>query len=72
MVRDGVEGILVPPGDPVALASAVRRVLEDRGLARRLGEAGRARSERYRWETVTGEIEAAYRDAIAMRAKLPA
>jgi len=72
VVTDGVDGILVPPSDPGALAAAVRRVLDDPALARRLGEAGRARSERYRWETVTGEIEAAYRDAIAMRAKLPA
>jgi glycosyltransferase involved in cell wall biosynthesis len=42
-VTDGVEGLLVPPEDPVALADAIARVLGDRALARRLGEAGRRR-----------------------------
>jgi phosphatidylinositol alpha-mannosyltransferase len=64
VVRDGVDGLLVPPSDPRALAGAIRRVLDDHGLAGRLGRAGRERSERYRWETVAEEIEAAYRDAV--------
>ncbi len=42
-VRDGVEGLLVPPGDPKALASAVCRVLEDTALAEGLGRRGRQR-----------------------------
>lgn len=36
-------GLLVPPGDPTALAAAIRTVLHDPGLAARLGEAGRQR-----------------------------
>lgn len=40
-VRDGVNGLLVPPSDAPALASAVGRLLGDPALARRLGEAGR-------------------------------
>jgi glycosyltransferase involved in cell wall biosynthesis len=43
LVRDGVEGLLVPPDDPAALATAVDRLLADPALARRLGESGRAR-----------------------------
>jgi len=69
VVRDGVDGLLVPPSDPAALAAAVRRVLEDPDLATRLSRAGRDRSERYRWEAVTGEIEGAYRDAIEAHAR---
>lgn len=46
LVVDGVTGLLVPPGDEAALAEALGRVLSDDGLARRLGEAGRARVER--------------------------
>jgi glycosyltransferase involved in cell wall biosynthesis len=42
-VRDGVEGILVPPGDARALAAAMLRVARDREFARRLGSAGRQR-----------------------------
>jgi phosphatidyl-myo-inositol alpha-mannosyltransferase len=65
VVRDGVDGLLVPPDDPPALAGSVRAVLDDPDLARRLGEAGRARAERYAWSTVTGEIERAYDDAVS-------
>lgn len=43
LVRDGADGLLVPPGDPPALAAALRALLADPALARRLGEAGRAR-----------------------------
>jgi glycogen(starch) synthase len=41
-VRDGVNGLLVPVRDPLALASAIARVLEDDVLAASLSEAGRA------------------------------
>jgi glycosyltransferase involved in cell wall biosynthesis len=39
LVEDGVSGLLVPPGDVVALADALVRVLSDRTLAERLGAA---------------------------------
>src|SRR5688572_2753024 len=43
IIRDGQEGLLVPPRDPVALADAVIRLALDPGLRARLGEAGRSR-----------------------------
>ena len=42
-VSDGVEGLLVPPGDPQALAQAVQR-LADAGVRRQMGEAARRRA----------------------------
>ncbi len=43
VAQDGETGILVPPGDPDALAKAVSSLLPDSARCRQLGEAGRAR-----------------------------
>ncbi|GJD51888.1 N, N'-diacetylbacillosaminyl-diphospho-undecaprenol alpha-1,3-N-acetylgalactosaminyltransferase [Methylobacterium crusticola] len=43
LVRDGVEGLVVPPDDPAALAGALARLAADPALVARLGEAARAR-----------------------------
>ncbi len=42
-VRDGVEGLIVPPDDAEALTAAIRQLITDRGIARRMGKAARAR-----------------------------
>ena len=46
VVEHGVTGFLVPPSDPAALADAIRKVLADPLLARRLGAEGRRRVRR--------------------------
>jgi glycosyltransferase involved in cell wall biosynthesis len=40
LVRDGHNGVIVPAGDPIALAAALRRLAQDGELRARLGEAG--------------------------------
>jgi L-malate glycosyltransferase len=52
LVRDGEDGVLVPPNDPEAMAAAVRRVLEEPGLAGKLSAQGRARAEGMDWSFV--------------------
>src|SRR6185312_9270124 len=48
--RDGETGLLVPPGDPQALAAALLRALGDAELRARVGAAGRARAlEQFTW-----------------------
>ncbi len=37
VVRDGIDGLLVPPDDEAALAAALDRLMSDEGLRRRLG-----------------------------------
>jgi phosphatidylinositol alpha-mannosyltransferase len=64
VVRDGVDGLLVPPGDPDALAGALDRVLSEPDLARALARAGRARAETFSWDAVVPRLEAVYRRAV--------
>jgi phosphatidyl-myo-inositol alpha-mannosyltransferase len=60
VVDDGVEGFLVPPGDPDRLAEAALRVLGDPELAARLGDAGRRRAAQFDWEVVATHLESIY------------
>jgi glycosyltransferase involved in cell wall biosynthesis len=66
VVVDGETGLLVPPRDPQALATALERLASDAGLRRRLGQAGRAFvAEHYSWEENTAQMEALYGAAVA-------
>jgi phosphatidylinositol alpha-1,6-mannosyltransferase len=57
-VVDGETGLLVDPVDPLAVAGAITRLLLDRELASRLGEAGQARSQLYAWPAIVKRVEA--------------
>jgi glycosyltransferase involved in cell wall biosynthesis len=54
LLVDGESALLVPPGDPTALAGAVRRLAADPDLARRIGAGGRTAYERHASEVVLG------------------
>lgn len=54
LLTDGRDALLVPAGDPRALAGAVRRISEDGALARGLAQAGRATFEARASEDVLG------------------
>jgi colanic acid/amylovoran biosynthesis glycosyltransferase len=43
LIRDDIDGILVPPSDDRALAAAIKRLIDDPALRQRLGAAGRRR-----------------------------
>jgi glycosyltransferase involved in cell wall biosynthesis len=49
IVEDGVEGFLVPPRDPQAIAERLRRLSADGELRVRMGRAARARAEEHAW-----------------------
>jgi glycosyltransferase involved in cell wall biosynthesis len=59
-VRDGVEGLLVPPGDPGALADALERCLADPGLRARLGAAGHRRAAEFSTSAMARGTESIY------------
>jgi glycogen synthase len=66
LVVDGHTGLLFPPRDVPALGAALRRLLADEGLRRRLGENARERvREHFSWERVTELTLQAYEEALA-------
>ncbi|MGE3599664.1 MAG: glycosyltransferase family 4 protein [Dehalococcoidia bacterium] len=72
VVKDGVDGLVVPPRDPVRLADALRRLIEDADLRRMLG---RAAAERVRREFDVGFVVdrtlRTYQDALFAAAGTP-
>jgi glycosyltransferase involved in cell wall biosynthesis len=65
-VVDGENGLLVPPGDVVALRAAMRRLLDDPELRARLGAAARMQAqERFSAEAAARATIEAYERALA-------
>jgi glycosyltransferase involved in cell wall biosynthesis len=63
--RHGETALLVPPGDPQALADAIVLMLADDALRARLGAAGRERVlPRFTWRAAAQRTVECYRDAI--------
>ena len=64
VVEDGVEALVVAPGDPEALAAALGRLAGDPELRSRLGEAALGRSAEFSPEAVAGRLERIYRELL--------
>jgi glycosyltransferase involved in cell wall biosynthesis len=57
LVRDGETGLLVEPGDPAALAAAIRRLAGDGDLRRRMGATAAAEARHcHAWTRRAAEI----------------
>jgi rhamnosyl/mannosyltransferase len=66
--QDGETGLIVPPGDASALGSAVRTLLTDPQLRRRMGAAGRHRVEtEFSVERLTGQTTGLYQSILESR-----
>jgi glycosyltransferase involved in cell wall biosynthesis len=64
LVRDGENGLLVPPDDPAALAAALARLHRDPALAAELGRRGRETvRERFDGDALTAPLAALFAGA---------
>ncbi len=59
-IRDGESGLLVPPGQPAALAQAALRLLNDSGLRQRLSAGAQAALAPFSWAALAPHAEHAY------------
>lgn len=67
LVRDGDTGVVVAPGDPDALAAAIRALLDDAALRARLGAAARAAAAPYTYDAMAAAFDRALKTAFARR-----
>jgi phosphatidylinositol alpha-mannosyltransferase len=63
--------VLVPPGDPTALAAAVDALLADPARARALSAAARARAAAYDWTALAERVLDVYRAALGASPRRP-
>jgi phosphatidylinositol alpha-mannosyltransferase len=63
VLRDGRDGELVPAGDPLALAHALRGLALEEPRRARMAASARERAERYAWPAVAAEVSECYERA---------
>lgn len=68
VATDGVDALLVEPGDPAALAVALRRAVGDRELAEQLRAAGTERAEGFAMSALADRYLEIYRHLLSQRA----
>jgi len=72
VLTNGLDGLLVPPADPAALAEACIRLACSPELRTRMGEAGRATVEaRFSLDAMVRQIEAIYDEELVRAGALP-
>jgi phosphatidylinositol alpha-mannosyltransferase len=64
VVRDGTDGLLVPPRDPEALAEALAGLLDNPARLASMGQAAATAARGYAWEVVAGQVAEVYRTAL--------
>ena len=71
MVEDGRSGLLAPPGNPAALAAALRKALQDSGLSAALARGGRERVRSFTRERMVDGMVQVYEAIVSSRGTAP-
>ncbi|HXV97553.1 MAG TPA: glycosyltransferase family 4 protein [Anaerolineae bacterium] len=69
LLTDGQEGWLTPPGQPEALAGALRQLIDNPNQRREMGQQGRIKAADYSWDHIVDKILDVYRDTIECKMK---
>lgn len=68
LVKDGVNGVLVTPGNVQELAGAIEKIVTDKGLAQKMGREGRKRiKEQFSSEVMARSIERVYHELTTVK-----
>jgi glycosyltransferase involved in cell wall biosynthesis len=62
---DGYNSLITPPGDPMAIAEAVIKILNDQRLRDKLSQNGLETAKQWTWDRVTDKFEKAIKEDIA-------
>jgi len=62
VVADTVDGVLVPPKNPEALAQAIISLVNNPEQRKTMGQAGRKKAEKYSWKNVVDQLEPIYQE----------
>ena len=71
VMTDGREGLLVEPGDPDALATALIRLLRDPELRARMGAQGKETARNFAWEKVAAQVFRLYQELLERKGVHP-
>ena len=69
VVHDGENGMMVPARDPAALADAIRRLMTDAPLRRRMARGASASARQFTWRATAERTMEVYRKSVALRSR---
>ena len=65
IISEGIDGLLVPPNDPKALAEAIQRLVDDPDLRKKMGEAAREKFlNRFTYDKFYQRVMSVYDEAL--------
>jgi phosphatidylinositol alpha-mannosyltransferase len=70
VLEDGVQGVLVPPGDSGALASALLALIDDEAKLKSMAAAAIGRAGEFSWERLVEDVEEAYAEAVEIHGRV--